>query len=178
MKIRTLATAGVFVVSLMSLSVDSALAQGKGHDQKPVKHAKPVKYDKPAKYDKPVTHVKHEPAKPAKYAKPAKPAKPRVVAVPVFVAHDRDVITRYYAALPPGLAKRNGNLPPGLEKQLQRNGVLPPGLRARLRPLPIDLERQLEPLPYGYRRGILDQHLVVYRTGTYRIGDTILYVLR
>ena len=33
--------------------------------------------------------------------------------------------------LPPGLAKRNGNLPPGLQKHLYRTGHLPPGLEKR-----------------------------------------------
>src|SRR5229473_147236 len=37
--------------------------------------------------------------------------------------------------LPPGLAKRD-RLPPGLERQLQRNGTLPPGLQKRVQPLP------------------------------------------
>lgn len=35
--------------------------------------------------------------------------------------------------LPPGLAKRNGNLPPGLQKHLDRTGHLPPGLEKRYR---------------------------------------------
>jgi len=44
---------------------------------------------------------------------------------------DQNVIREYYRAvppnnLPPGLAKRGGDLPPGLEKQLRRNGRLPP----------------------------------------------------
>jgi hypothetical protein len=30
-----------------------------------------------------------------------------------------------YSNLPPGLAKGDGNLPQGLEEQLQRNGELP-----------------------------------------------------
>lgn len=34
--------------------------------------------------------------------------------------------------LPPGLAKRGGNLPPGLQKHLMRHGQLPPGLQKRL----------------------------------------------
>lgn len=33
--------------------------------------------------------------------------------------------------LPPGLAKRGGNLPPGLQRQLDRRGHLPPGLEKR-----------------------------------------------
>jgi len=35
------------------------------------------------------------------------------------------------ANLPPGLAKRHGRLPPGLEKQLLERGQLPPGLEKR-----------------------------------------------
>jgi hypothetical protein len=56
--------------------------------------------------------------------------------VPVFGPRDRDLIGGYYqnqySNLPPGLAKRGGNLPPGLERQLQRNGTLPPGLQKLL----------------------------------------------
>ncbi len=33
--------------------------------------------------------------------------------------------------LPPGLAKRGGNLPPGLQKHIERTGQLPPGLEKR-----------------------------------------------
>jgi uncharacterized protein UPF0150 len=70
-----------------------------------------------------------------------------------FEAHERDIITGYYTnpsrGLPPGLAKRGGNLPPGLEKQLLRNGPLPPGLQKRLEPLPFELERRLPPLLPG-----------------------------
>lgn len=65
-------------------------------------------------------------------------------------ARDRALIEEYYSArrksLPPGLAKRHGNLPPGLAKR----DTLPPGLRGES--LPVDLERQLTPLPSGYIR--------------------------
>ena len=160
---RIVAAAGAFVVALVTLSPASALAQGRGHD----KHGKPARQAKIVK-----------PSKPVKAAKPAKPAKPKQGAMPLFGSHDRGLIHSYYSGLPPGLAKRNGDLPPGLARQLQRNGVLPPGLRARLRPFPVALERQLAPLPSGYRRGILDRHVVVYRTEDYRIGDSIFDVLR
>ncbi len=33
--------------------------------------------------------------------------------------------------LPPGLAKRGGNLPPGLERHVERSGQLPPGLEKK-----------------------------------------------
>jgi hypothetical protein len=148
---RMLSAIGASVVAIALLVPPaSALAQGRGHGK---------------------------PAKPAKQAKVVKPAKPKHAAMPLFGSRDRGVIHSYYSGLPPGLAKRN-ELPPGLERQLQRNGVLPPGLRARIRPFPVALERRLAPLPNGYRRGILDRHVVVYRTDDYRIGDSIFDVLR
>jgi len=41
--------------------------------------------------------------------------------------------------LPPGLAKKD-RLPPGLEKQLVRNGTLTPGLQKGLYPAPVESE--------------------------------------
>ena len=82
-----------------------------------------------------------------------------------FGVHDREVISTYYSnhtqGLPPGLAKRGGNLPPGLEKQLERNGTLPPGLQKKLEPCPVELERQLPPLPTDYRRVVIGAHIMV-----------------
>src|SRR6266850_2241802 len=83
-----------------------------------------------------------------------------------FRSQDREVVTTYYAkhgsGLPPGLAKRNGNLPPGLEKQLERNGTLPPGLQKKLGPCPVEITRQLPPLPPEYQRGVIGAHIVVF----------------
>ena len=99
-----------------------------------------------------------------------------------FGAHDREIITTYYtqhaSGLPPGLAKREGELPPGLEKQLRRNGTLPPGLQKKIQPFPETLERQLSPLPAGYRRVIVDVHVLVYRPDTHGIVDVILDIVR
>ena len=175
MKHKTLAAAGALVVIAWSLSAVPALAQGRGHDK--VK-AKPVHQAKPAKDSK---AVKPDRSDKAKEAKPDKDKEANEAVHPVLGSRDRERISDYYAkhsGLPPGLAKRNGDLPPGLEKQLQRNGTLPPGLRKRLSPLPGALERQLDPIPTGFRRGILDRHVVLYRNGTYRIGDSMLNVLR
>jgi hypothetical protein len=36
--------------------------------------------------------------------------------------------------LPPGLAKRGGQLPPGLQKHLWKHGALPPGLQKKIGP--------------------------------------------
>lgn len=101
----------------------------------------------------------------------------------LFAAQDRDIIREYFrnppSGLPPGLAKRGGNLPPGLEKHLERNGTLPPGLQKRLTPLPADLERQLPPLPSGChcKRGIIGANVVILNTRTGRIWDIMYNVL-
>jgi hypothetical protein len=73
-----------------------------------------------------------------------------------FSDRDQQVIRSYYGGdrgLPPGLAKKR-RLPPGLAKQLRRNGSLPPGLQKRYgaEPFPSDLSQQLPRLPSGYSR--------------------------
>jgi hypothetical protein len=78
-------------------------------------------------------------------------------------SRDRSVIENYYVksvkakkkGLPPGLAKRGGKLPPGLAKR----DKLPPGLSSE--PLPVELERQLTPLPSGYVRVRVGQDIVL-----------------
>lgn len=76
----------------------------------------------------------------------------------VFSANSRRIIGDYLrvnrANLPPGLARRE-RLPPGLERQLQRNGTLPPGLQKRVEPFPADLDRRLPVLPAGMSRVFL-----------------------
>jgi len=100
----------------------------------------------------------------------------------VFSIHEREVITRYYSNrgsnLPPGLAKRGGNLPHGLGKKLERNGTLPPGLQKRLEPCPVELERQLPPLPAEYRRGVIGAHIVIFNRNTNVIVDVLKDVAR
>jgi hypothetical protein len=60
-----------------------------------------------------------------------------------------------YSSMPTGLAKRHGNLPPGLERQLEKSGTLPPGLQKRVEPFAGELNSQLPRLPTGYSRVIL-----------------------
>ncbi len=87
--------------------------------------------------------------------------------VPMFSSRDQDIIRAYYGGggggrgLPPGLAKRHGNLPPGLERQLERNGTLPPGLQKRVEPFPDDLNSRLAPLPSGYSRVIVEGRALI-----------------
>lgn len=89
-----------------------------------------------------------------------------------FNRHDRALIEQYYRGarrqgLPPGLAKRNGALPPGLAKR----DTLPPGLAAD--PLPVELERQLAPLPSGYVRVRVGGDIVLMDRRTRVVFDVI-----
>lgn len=83
----------------------------------------------------------------------------------VFGDRDRRIIRDYfrnrYSNLPPGLAKRGGDLPPGLEKQIQRNGQLPPGLQKRVEPFPQDLVSQLPRVAERIRRVILGRRALM-----------------
>jgi hypothetical protein len=62
--------------------------------------------------------------------------------------------------LPPGLAKKE-TLPPGLQKQLVRNGQLPPGLQKKIQPMPPVLEERLSPLPEGTKRFVINGSIVL-----------------
>ena len=98
-----------------------------------------------------------------------------------FLPEERRIIEEYYhkskkakqKGLPPGLAKRGGNLPPGLQKQLDKNGRLPPGLQKRLEPLPVDLDRRLPRLPEYWERVILERNVILIDRRTQRILDII-----
>jgi len=98
-----------------------------------------------------------------------------------FSAEERRIIEDYYhkaksskkKGLPPGLAKRGGNLPPGLQKKLDRDGKLPPGLQKRLEPLPTNLDRRLPRLPEHWERVILERDIVLIDRRTNRILDII-----
>lgn len=95
---------------------------------------------------------------------------PAVVVQFVFNDHDRDLVLKHFAS--------TSGLPPGLDKQLRRNGTLPPGLQKKIQPFPRTLLDQLRPLPAGYRYGIADGHVLIYRLDTFVIADIILHVVR
>ncbi len=76
--------------------------------------------------------------------------------------------------LPPGLAKRD-RLPPGLQKQIQRNGSLPPGLAKR--GLPGDLRGRL-PHRKGQDYRVVGSDIVLIETATNVILDIMKDVLR
>lgn len=72
--------------------------------------------------------------------------------------------------LPPGLARKE-NLPPGLERQLQKNGTLPPGLARR--DLPPDLASRLPSTPSDLERIIVDTNVLLVEKATGVILDII-----
>jgi hypothetical protein len=80
--------------------------------------------------------------------------------------HDQRVIREWFSnpsnmkGLPPGLAKRE-TLPPGLQRQLVRNGQLPPGLQKKIQPLPPALEVVLAPLPEGRKRVFISGSVIL-----------------
>ena len=96
-----------------------------------------------------------------------------------FLPEERRIIENYYRSsgpskgLPPGLAKRGGKLPPGLQKHLDKNGTLPPGLQKRLEPLPQDLDSRLPRLPDYWERVILGRDVILLDRRTNRILDII-----
>lgn len=81
-----------------------------------------------------------------------------------FLPREVRIIREYYAP-------RYRNLPPGLEKKYRRTGQLPPGWQKKMEPFPLTLERQLQVLPAGYSRGVIDGHAVIYNQHTQVIAD-------
>lgn len=77
--------------------------------------------------------------------------------------------------LPPGLAKRD-SLPPGLQKQLEKNGTLPPGLAKR--GLPPELESKLPAVASDLERIIAGDDVVLLEKATGKILDIIQGVLK
>jgi hypothetical protein len=87
------------------------------------------------------------------------------VAVSEFAAADRSAIASYY---------RGRGLPPGLEKQLRRNGTLPPGLQKKLAPFPAEVETRLPPCPPEVRRGMVGGVAVMYNSRTGLVLDAFV----
>jgi hypothetical protein len=82
----------------------------------------------------------------------------------VFVSGDVAMLRTHYAP-------RYRNLPPGLQKKVARGGQLPPGWQKKFEPFPVTMERRLQPLPQGHRRGVIDGHAVIFNSRTNVIVD-------
>jgi hypothetical protein len=54
--------------------------------------------------------------------------------------------------------------PRGVHYRYYRGGYLPPGWRTRVVAVPVYLEPRFVPVPYGYHRGLIDGHAVVYNS--------------
>ena len=99
----------------------------------------------------------------------------------IFTDREVHVIREWFAKpanlnnLPPGLAKRE-QLPPGLQRQLVRNGTLPPGLQKKIQPMPRELETQLPRLPEGRRRVVISGSIVLFEEKSGTILDVIARV--
>jgi hypothetical protein len=101
-----------------------------------------------------------------------------------FLPEERRIINEYYRranttkkGLPPGLAKRGGKLPPGLQKHLEKNGQLPPGLQKRLEPLPSALDGRLPSIPEYWERVVVERDVILLDRRTNRILDIIENVI-
>lgn len=92
----------------------------------------------------------------------------------VFTALERELIGDYYSSNYGGRYDRGG-LPPGLQKQLDRNGRLPPGLEGRA--LPPGLAKKL-PYREGTYRRVIDNDVYLIQRGTNLILDIIRDVIR
>jgi hypothetical protein len=94
-----------------------------------------------------------------------------------YSRHEQEIRGWYTSSrgdLPPGLAKKD-RLPPGLEKQLVRNGTLPPGLQKRVYPVPVELERRLPPPPPDCANVFISGHLLLLNRKTNLIVDVFAF---
>ena len=56
-----------------------------------------------------------------------------------------------------------------------RSGYLPYGWAKRIQPIPVYVERTLPPIPYGYRRGLIDGYAVVYNPSGFILDVALLF---
>ena len=54
--------------------------------------------------------------------------------------------------------------PRGVRYRYSRGGYLPSGWRTRVVAVPVYLEPRFAPVPYGYHRGLIDGHAVIYNS--------------
>jgi hypothetical protein len=100
------------------------------------------------------------------------------VSVTIFTREHERIIREWFAqpanlkGLPPGLARKE-QLPPGLQRQLIKNGRLPPGLEQKLHPIPVALESRLPVMREGYVRVVVGGNVLVMEVSTKTIVDIL-----
>jgi hypothetical protein len=159
----------LFVAVALALSPAAAAAQGKGQGGGKGGHQKPAETrGGKAEKDKTAADAKQK-AEEAERERQAAEGR-------AFGKDHEKKIRGWFAnpqnlqGLPPGLAKRE-ELPPGLQRQLQRNGTLPPGLQKRIQPLPANLEKQLPKPPDGVKRVVVAGNVILLEERTSKILD-------
>ena len=89
-------------------------------------------------------------------------------------ARDTAVIRSYVAQSTPERSRgrgRNGSLPPGIEKNLQRGKTLPPGIAKGY--LPADLLVRLPPVSAGFEYVVVAGKLLLVEIATQTIRDIL-----
>lgn len=83
-----------------------------------------------------------------------------------FAAGDVRIIEDYYRP-------KVQQLPPGLEKKLQRGGTLPPGWQKKVQPFPHELAGRLGPVPAGCSRVISGRTALLIEDATNVVMDIL-----
>ena len=83
-----------------------------------------------------------------------------------FGTADAQIIADYYRP-------RVQQLPPGLEKKLQRGGTLPPGWQKKVQAFPRDLVGRLGPVPVGYSRVVSGRTALLINDATNVVLDIL-----
>ncbi len=163
----------------------SALAQGKGQGQgqgqgkgKPAETGKPAEAGKAEEKGKGKSKAEIEKAKKEDEERERRAAEGWAIG-----KKDEKTLRDWFGnkqnlqGLPPGLAKRD-ELPPGLQKHLEKNGTLPPGLQKRMQPLPSSLEVKLPKTREGTKRVVVGGNVVLVEERTSKILDIVRDVVR
>ena len=117
------------------------------------------------------------------YLRSSPPAAPAVVtagpaAAVSFGAEHAALIRAYYAEESSGRGRgrgRNGGLPPGIAKNLQRGKPLPPGIAKQY--LPPDLLVRLPPLSAGLEYVVIAGKLLLVEIATQAVRDVLIDAL-
>lgn len=160
----------------LALSLPALAAQGKGQG-KPADKGKPAEKGKSSEASKSEADKEKE-----KREKEDKEREEQAKKGRAFGMNQEKTIRDWFSksanlqGLPPGLAKRE-ELPPGLQKYLQRNGTLPPGLQKRIQPLPKLLDGKLPKPPDGVRRVVVAGNVILLEERTSKILDIVTDVI-